>query len=138
MEGGADIETAVAFATALMARGFDFVCVSSGGISLAAKIPVGPGYMVALARRVRQATGMITRAVGMILTPEQADAIVASGDADQVALARGILDNPRWGWHAAEALGAKAWMPPQYERVRHTAWPGAAILRPPGQARAVE
>lgn len=138
MEGGADVETAVAFASALKAHGFDFVCVSSGGISLAQRIPVEPGYMVALARRVRQATGLVTRAVGMILTPAQAQAIVASGDADQVALARGFLDNPRWGWHAAEALGATAWMPPQYERVRHTQWPGAALLRPPGQARAAE
>lgn len=138
MDGGAGIEDAVTFAHALRARGFDYVCVSSGGISPAQQIPVGPGYMVPLARRVREATGLVTRAVGMILTPAQAEAIVASGGADQIALARGILDNPRWGWHAAEALGARAWMPPQYERVRHTAWPGAAILRPSAQVRAAE
>jgi len=138
IQGGADIEDAVVFARALRDRGYDFVCVSSGGISLAQRIPIAPGYMVPLAQRVRQASGLLTRAVGMILTPQQAEDIVASGQADLVALARALLDNPRWCWHAAEALGAKAWYPPQYERVRNNLWPGAAVLRPPRQMRAAD
>jgi 2,4-dienoyl-CoA reductase-like NADH-dependent reductase (Old Yellow Enzyme family) len=62
--------------------------------------------------------------------PAQAEAIVSSGQADCVALARGILDDPRWVWHAAERLGAAVSYPPQYDRVRRTNWPGAAMARP--------
>lgn len=138
LDGGADIEDAIGLAGALKSLGYDYLCLSSGGISAAARVPVAPGYQVEFAQRVRAATGMVTRAVGMILSPGQAEQIVASGQADQVALARAILDNPRWGWHAAEALGARAWYPPQYERVRAATWPGAAAIRPPAPARAAD
>ena len=67
---------------------------------------------------------------GMTVEPAQADAIVSSGQADCVALARGMLDDPRWAWHAAERLGATISFPPQYDRVRRTNWPGAAMVRP--------
>jgi 2,4-dienoyl-CoA reductase-like NADH-dependent reductase (Old Yellow Enzyme family) len=130
IEGGFTVEDAVVYAEALKARGIDYVCVSSGGISLKASIPLGPGYQVPLARKVKRGTGIATRAVGLIVDPHQAERIVASGEADMVALARGFLDDPRWVWHAADALGATAARPPQYARTRRDQWPGAKTLRP--------
>jgi 2,4-dienoyl-CoA reductase-like NADH-dependent reductase (Old Yellow Enzyme family) len=76
---------------------------------------------------VRRATGIATRAVGLIVTPKQAEAIVAEGKADMVALARAVLDNPHWGWHAARTLGAEVKRPRQYLRAGSTLWPGAAM-----------
>jgi 2,4-dienoyl-CoA reductase-like NADH-dependent reductase (Old Yellow Enzyme family) len=130
IEGGFTVEDAVVYARALKARGVDYVCVSSGGASLKASIPLGPGYQVPLAQRVRRETGIATRAVGLIADPHQAERVVASGDADMVAMARAFLDNPRWVWHAAEALGATAPYPAQYIRTRADLWPGAKIARP--------
>jgi 2,4-dienoyl-CoA reductase-like NADH-dependent reductase (Old Yellow Enzyme family) len=75
--------------------GFDYVCVSSGGISPAARPIIGPGYQVPLAAAVKKASGIAVQAVGMIVDPHQAEAIVADGHADCVALARGFLDDPR-------------------------------------------
>lgn len=130
MEGGATVEDAVVFAEKLKALGLDYVCVSSGGIDPQAKIAVGPGYQAPFAREVRRRTGMATRAVGMIVDPKQADQIVAAGDADMVALARGILDDPRWGWHAADVLGGPITYPPQYDRSHPSVWRGSRIARP--------
>jgi 2,4-dienoyl-CoA reductase-like NADH-dependent reductase (Old Yellow Enzyme family) len=130
LEGGVTVEDAVAFAGALKAIGCDYVCVSSGGIVAKAPIPIGPGYQLALAQRVRRDAGIATRAVGLIVEPHQAEAVIASGQADMVAMARAFLDDPRWVWHAAEKLGAEAAMPPQYARVRAKLWPGAALARP--------
>jgi 2,4-dienoyl-CoA reductase-like NADH-dependent reductase (Old Yellow Enzyme family) len=130
IEGGMTIADAVVFAAALKAAGCDYVCVSSGGIVPKAPIPVGPGYQLDLAARVRREAGVTTRAVGLLAEPHQAEAVIASGQADMVAMARAFLDDPRWPWHAAEALGAKAAMPPQYERCRADLWPGAKLLRP--------
>ena len=130
VDGGWSIEDAVVLAKALKERGADYLCVSGGGSAAQAKIPVGPGYMVPLAERVKREAGIATRAVGMIVTPAQAEKIVAEGQADMVALARGFLDDPRWAWHAAEALGAVSAYPPQYERVRKALWPGAGLARP--------
>jgi len=121
---------AVEFARALKALGADYVCVTSGGIAGGISIPLSPGYQVPFAAQVRKEAGICTRAVGLIATAEQAEAIVASGQADCVALARAFLDNPRWGWHAAQRLHADLAMPPQYDRVRPAQWPGAALLRP--------
>jgi 2,4-dienoyl-CoA reductase-like NADH-dependent reductase (Old Yellow Enzyme family) len=89
---------------------------------------------VPFAAQVRKATGIVTRAVGLIVEPAQADAIVTSGQADCIALARAFLDDPRWVWHAAERLGAKIDYPPQYARVSRAQWPGAAMARPGVQA----
>jgi 2,4-dienoyl-CoA reductase-like NADH-dependent reductase (Old Yellow Enzyme family) len=100
----------------LQEAGCDWIDVSSGGVSPAQKIPLGPGYQVPLARAVRRATSMPTMAVGLITDARQADAIVQSGDADLVALARAMLWNPRWPWHAAAALGAQIHAPRQYWR----------------------
>lgn len=116
VEGGWDIDQTVAFAKALRERGCAAIHVSSGGVSPKQVIPVGPGYQVALARRLKSEVGLPTIAVGLITEPEQADAIVAGGDADAVALARAMLYDPRWPWHAAAALGAQVVAPPQYWR----------------------
>ena len=115
-DGGWDDEQTVAFAMALEARGCAAIHVSSGGLTPEQKIPVGPGYQVPLARAVKAATSMPVVAVGLITDYDQADAIIASGDADMIALARGILYDPRWPWHAAAHLGAKVRAPKQYLR----------------------
>jgi 2,4-dienoyl-CoA reductase-like NADH-dependent reductase (Old Yellow Enzyme family) len=132
-EGGFDLEDAVAYAGALKEVGCDYVCVSSGGLVATQKITVGPGYQVPFAEAIRKRTGIATRAVGMITHVAQAEEIVRSGQADMVALGRAMLDNPRWGWHAAEQLGATPAHPPQYERCGAGVWPGAKLLRPPAE-----
>lgn len=128
-EDGITPDAAAGFASALKELGLDFACVTSGGVALKAKIPLGPGYQVALAAKVRRESGIVTRAVGLIADPHQAEAILSRSEADQVALARAFLDNPRWGWHAAEALGVELAYPPQYARAKAGVWPGAAIAR---------
>ncbi|HQU48016.1 MAG TPA: NADH:flavin oxidoreductase/NADH oxidase [Casimicrobiaceae bacterium] len=114
--GGWTLDDTIALAGELAARGADFIDVSSAGLSPAQRIESKPGLHVPFARAIRAATRMPTIVVGLITEPAQADAIVASGDADLVALARGLLWNPRWPWHAAQALGAKVAVPPQYLR----------------------
>ena len=116
VEGGWDIEQTIAFAHALEQRGCSAIHVSSGGLDPRQQIPLGPGYQVPLARAVNRAVNMPVVAVGLITGFEQAEAIVGTGDADLVALARGILYDPRWPWHAAAALGGKVKAPPQYLR----------------------
>ncbi|WP_342658778.1 NADH:flavin oxidoreductase/NADH oxidase [Sphingomonas sp. NY01] len=116
VEGGWDVEQTIAFAQALEARGCAAIHVSSGGLHPDQKIPVGPNYQVPLARAVKQATTMPVVAVGLITGYEQAEAIVATGDADMIALARTILYDPRWPWHAAAELGAQVKAAPQYLR----------------------
>ena len=114
--GGWDVEQTIAFARALEARGCAAIHVSSGGLDPRQKIPVGPSYQVPLARAVKQAVGIPVVAVGLITGFEQAEAIVGTGDADVVALARGMLYDPRWPWHAAAHLGGHVEAPPQYLR----------------------
>lgn len=114
IEDGWSGDDTVAFARALEARGCAAIHVSSGGIDPTAQIPVAPGYQVPLARAVKQAVAMPVIAVGLITAPEQAEAIVATGDADLIAIARAALYDPRWPWHAAAALGAHVRPAPQY------------------------
>jgi 2,4-dienoyl-CoA reductase-like NADH-dependent reductase (Old Yellow Enzyme family) len=116
VDGGWDVPSTIAFARELAALGCAAIHVSSGGVSPGQKIPIGPGYQVGLAQQIRQAVGLPTVAVGLITEPEQAEAIVASGQADAVALARAMLYDPRWPWHAAAKLGAQVSAPPQYWR----------------------
>ncbi len=116
VEGGWDVEQSVVFVNALKALGCDFVHVSSGGASPRQAIPTGPGYQIHLAEHIRLATGMPTIGVGMITDAQQAETILASGQADMVALARAILFDPRWPWHAAQVLGDQVDAPPQYWR----------------------
>jgi 2,4-dienoyl-CoA reductase-like NADH-dependent reductase (Old Yellow Enzyme family) len=116
VKGGWDIEQTAAFAVALKARGCDFLDVSSGGLSPQQQITLGPGYQVPFAERLKKEAGMPTIAVGLITEAKQAETIVTSGQADMVALARGILYDPRWPWHAAAEMGAQVEAPPQYWR----------------------
>ncbi len=116
VEGGWDVEQTIAFARALKARGADWIDVSSGGVSPLQKIALGPGYQVPFAEAVKKATELTTIVVGLITEAQQAEDIIASGKADLVALARGMLYDPRWPWHAAAQLGATVAVPPQYWR----------------------
>ncbi len=116
VEGGWDVDQSVALTHALKARGAGYIHVSSGGASPLQQIPVVPGYQVAFAERIRRECGLPTIAVGLITEAEQAEAILAIGQADLVALARGMLYDPRWPWHAAARLGAQVDAAPQYLR----------------------
>jgi 2,4-dienoyl-CoA reductase-like NADH-dependent reductase (Old Yellow Enzyme family) len=127
---GWTVEDAVVLARELKTRGVDFVCVSSGGIHGGIRVPVEPGYQVPLAARVRQDGGIVTRAVGLIADADQAERIIAGGQADQVAIARALLDDSRWVWHAADRLGVRIARPPQYARVAADLWLGARLARP--------
>ena len=115
-EGGWNIDETIALAQALEARGCAAIHVSSGALTPVQQIPVGPSYQVPLARAVKAATRMPVIAVGLITEFEQAEAIVGTGDADLIALARTILYNPRWPWHAAAHFGARVRAPDQYLR----------------------
>lgn len=116
VDGGWDLAQTIEFARALKARGCDWIDCSSGGVSPAQKIPLGPGYQVPFAEAVRREVGIATMAVGLITEAQQAEEIIASGKADLVALARGMLYDPRWPWHAAAELGAQIKPPKQYGR----------------------
>jgi 2,4-dienoyl-CoA reductase-like NADH-dependent reductase (Old Yellow Enzyme family) len=136
IEGGIDVEEAVAFASELKRRGCHYVDVTSGGIALNAKIQIGPGYQVPFAAEVKRRVGIPVWSVGLIVTPEQAEEVVASGQADMVALARTVLDEPHWPWTAAQVLGAEVPRPPQYARAAPALWPGAAYKQTgPAQPR---
>ena len=137
MEGGLTVDDAVALSKALEAAGLDFVTVSSGGVVPGIRILVKPGYQVHFATAVKKATRLAVMTVGMVNDPHQAEAIVANGEADLVAIGRAMLDDPHWTWRAAAALGAKPPHPVQYERVRAELWPGAAAVAGtrPGDAK---
>jgi len=116
VEGAWDLAQSTAFSQALRERGCSFIHVSSGGVSPQQKIALGPNYQVGFAEGIRRATGLPTMAVGLITEPEQAEEIITQGRADMVALARGILYDPHWPWHAAARLGAQVRAPHQYWR----------------------
>jgi len=114
--GGWDIEGTVALSKALEARGCTAIHVTTGGVSPQQAIKIGPGYQVPYAARVKAEVDVPVIAVGLITEPEQAEAIVANGEADAVSLARAMLYDPRWPWHAAAKLGARVYAPKQYWR----------------------
>jgi 2,4-dienoyl-CoA reductase-like NADH-dependent reductase (Old Yellow Enzyme family) len=116
VEGGWDLAQTIELAKELKTRGVDWIDVSSGGVSPLQKIPLQPGYQVPFAEAIRKATGVTTMAVGLITEAKQAEEIIATGKADMIALARGMLYDPRWGWHAAAELGGHVEAPPQYWR----------------------
>lgn len=116
VEGGWSIEESVEVARWLKERGVDLIDCSSGGNVPAAKIPVGPGYQVQFATRIKREAGIATAAVGLITEAAQADAIIADGEADLVLLAREMLRDPYFAVHAAAALGETASWPEQYLR----------------------
>jgi 2,4-dienoyl-CoA reductase-like NADH-dependent reductase (Old Yellow Enzyme family) len=124
-EGGLTPADAVTFAKALKDAGLDFVCVSSGGVSADARPNLVANMNVEFAAKVKKETGIATRSVGLIARPKQAEAIIAEGKADMIALARAMLDNPHWGWEAAQTLGAEVARPKQYQRAAPNVWAGA-------------
>ena len=116
VDGGWTIEETAELAVRLKAAGAQYVHVSSGGVSPLQKITLAPEYQVPLAKVVRQRSGLATFAVGLITEPQQAEAVLARGDADLVALARAFLYKPRWGWEAAAALQGQVTAKEQYWR----------------------
>lgn len=114
VEGGWDLVQSIELCRRLETLGCDYVHVSSGGLSPLQKIPVGPNYQVPFAEHIKAVVDLPIIAVGLITEPEQAEAIVATGQADMVGLGRGMLYDPRWPWHAAATLGAQVTAPPQY------------------------
>ena len=116
VDGGWDLDQSIAFAQELERRGSAYLHVSSGGLSPEQKIPLGPGYQVSLAEGLKKKLRIPVIAVGLITEPEQAEQVLVAGQADAVALARAILYDPRWPWHAAARLGAHVEAPPQYWR----------------------
>ncbi|MDQ6823598.1 MAG: oxidoreductase, partial [Candidatus Eremiobacteraeota bacterium] len=114
--GGWDVDDSVVLARELRRLGCDFIDCSSGGLSPAQKIDVAPGYQVPFAATIREQAEIPTFAVGMIVDPNAAQEIVASGKADCVAFARAFLRNPRWTWDAADVVGGEPFVPNQYLR----------------------
>ena len=98
--------------------GVDLIDCSSGALVPHAQIPVGPGFQVPLAERIRREAGMQTAAVGMITDPAQADQIIRNEQADLVLLGREFLRDPYWPLHAARQLGADVAWPVQYQRAK--------------------
>lgn len=116
VEDGWDLAQSLVLAKALDARGSHFIHVSSGGLHPAQKIALGPGYQVPFAEAIKREVAMPVIAVGLITEPQQAEGILLQQQADAIALARGILYDPRWPWHAAVALGERIAIAPQYLR----------------------
>lgn len=114
--GGWDVEQCAVYARELEARGCRYIHVSSGGLSPKQAIPLYPGYQLPLAAAIRSACSMPVIGVGLITDPDLAEHAVASGQADLVAVGRGMLFNPHWPWLAAARLGARVIAPNQYLR----------------------
>ena len=136
-EGGWTIEDSIGFARKLEDAGCSAVHVSSGGLTPAQQIPLGPSYQVPLARAVKAAIRIPVIAVGLITGFEQAEAIISTGDADLVALARGVLYDPRWPWHAAAYFGTRVKAPAQYLRSQPSRYPGLLEESPRNPSRAL-
>lgn len=118
MPGGWDVEQSVELARALRPLGVDVVDVSSGGLVANAQVPGGPGYQTGFAERIRREAGVLTGAVGLITSPEQADHVVRSGQADLVLLGRELLRDPHFPLRAAQALRRDGAWPKQYLRAK--------------------
>lgn len=129
--GGWSIDESVQLAHLLRDHGVDLIDVSSGGQVHGAQIPVGPGYQVEFAARIRREAGVPTGAVGLITDPVQANAIISQGEADLVFLAREMLRDPYWPLHAAAALGEPASWPWQYLRAAPRQSPARSPLTRP-------
>ena len=127
-EGGWTPDESVQLARILREHGVDLVDVSSGGLVPNAQIPIVPGFQVGYAARIRREAGIATAAVGLITEPVQANAIVASGEADLVLLARAMLREPYWPVHAAAALGETMSWPKQYLRAAPPSSPARAAV----------
>lgn len=124
-DGGVTRSDAVALVKALKADGLDFVDVSSGGLAADIRNPSEHGYNTPISEQIKREAGIPVRVVGLIVAPKQAEQIVAEGKSDMVTLARAMLDDPHWSWHAAQELGGEVARPPQYLRAAPKMWPGA-------------
>ena len=122
IDGGISADEMVVLANELKSRGCDFVDVTSGQIDPRQKIPFAPGYNVEFARQAKNEAEITAMTVGMITKPLQAEHIIAAGDADMVALARGAMDDPRWVWHAAREFGMETNYPRNYQRCHPSVW----------------
>jgi 2,4-dienoyl-CoA reductase-like NADH-dependent reductase (Old Yellow Enzyme family) len=122
VEGGWTAEETVVFARELKALGCDYIDVTSGQLDPRQQIPFAPGYNLPFAEKVKREAGVPVMAVGMITRARQAEEIVAGGKADLVAIARAMMDDPRWAWHAARELGAEAAYAPNYQRCHPSVW----------------
>ena len=130
IDGGLMVDDAVALGLALKEVGIDYLVPSIGLLNSQFAAPkTEPGYMVHFAARIRRDVGIPTMATGMILKPDQANAVIAGGQADMVGIGRALLNDPRWGWHAAVALGTVPDIPPPYSRVQPKTWPGYRHVR---------
>jgi NADPH2 dehydrogenase len=130
VSGDVTVDEAIALGRELRGLGYDYVCVTSGSIVGRGQMPAPkPGYLVPVARRMREEAGIPVMVVGMIGDPRQADAIIAEGHADILGIARAFIDDPRWVWHAAERLGVKVTYPASYERAHAALWPGMPLAR---------
>lgn len=118
VENGWDMAQSVQFARWLKETGVDLIDCSSGGVVPGVKIPAGPGYQIPFAATIRKEAGVASSAVGFIREPNQAEQIIATGEADVVFLARAMLNDPYWALHAAKVLKADVAYPPQYERAK--------------------
>lgn len=116
VDGGWDLEQSIILCRELKLLGCPLIHVSSGGLALEQNISAGPGYQVYFSEQIRREVGIETIAVGIINEPEQAESILASQQADAIAVGRGILHNPHWPWIAAEKLNRQISTPPQYWR----------------------
>jgi 2,4-dienoyl-CoA reductase-like NADH-dependent reductase (Old Yellow Enzyme family) len=113
---GWDLEQSLELARILKTEGVDLIDCSSGNIVPDAKIPAGPGYQVVFAERIRKETGIMTGALGLIVSPQQAETIIRTGQADVVVIARQFLRDPYWPLHAAAELKEQIGWPVQYNR----------------------
>ena len=129
VDGGMTFEDTLTTARILKEAGLDYVCVSAGAISGDAKISASPGYLVPYASEIKAKTGLSAFVTGMILTGAQANEVVEDGHADMLEIARGFLDDPRWVWHAAEALDHTVERPMQYWMANPERWTGARLIR---------
>jgi 2,4-dienoyl-CoA reductase-like NADH-dependent reductase (Old Yellow Enzyme family) len=118
VEGGWDLDQSIVLARALKSVGMDLIDASSGGIVPKAVIPLAPGYQVPVAAAIRKQAEILTAAVGLITEPAQADAIIASGQADLVFVAREMLREPYWALKAGRELGHDQKWAVQYERAK--------------------
>jgi len=116
VSGGWTIDDTIVLAKEIEKLGYDYITASSGGSVPEQDIKIGPSYQVPFAKAIKREVGIITVAVGLITETKQAESILAQGDADLIALARGMIFNPRWPWQAALELGVEPTFPVQYER----------------------
>jgi 2,4-dienoyl-CoA reductase-like NADH-dependent reductase (Old Yellow Enzyme family) len=114
VEGGFTPEEAVVFAKALKEIGCDWFDATTAGLDPRQKIPLAPGFQVGFGAKIRKEADIATMSVGLIADPQQAEDIIATGQADLIAIARGAIYDPRWAWHAAEALGVETEYAPKY------------------------